>query len=174
MALDQELLRAIDDYLAENYLPEQTESKIMEAPRLMEAPLEAPYLPTIPYKELDEHLNHLAPTFSERLLKLIDASGKKDAEIYKAADVDRKVFSKIRSNVNYHPRKKTAIAFCLALELSLDETEELLNSAGYSLNESSKFDLVLSVLISRGLYQLLTVNEALDYYTGETLRPVRN
>lgn len=81
---------------------------------------------------LDNLLAHLDAGFSETLLKLIDRSGKKDSEIYKKANVDRKLFSKIRNNPDYKPSKSTAIAFAIALELNLDETRDLIARAGYA------------------------------------------
>ena len=110
---------------------------------------------------LDEALAHLDAGFSETLLKLIDRSGKKDAEIYKKANVDRKLFSKIRSNPAYRPSKPTAVAFAVALELSLPETRDLIARAGYALSASSKFDVIVEYFIARKNYNIFEINEAL-------------
>ena len=110
---------------------------------------------------LDEALAHLDTGFSETLLKLIDRSGKKDAEVYKKANVDRKLFSKIRNNPDYKPSKSTAVAFSIALELSLPETRDLIARAGYALSPSSKFDVIIEYFIMQRDYDIFRINEAL-------------
>lgn len=110
---------------------------------------------------LDEALAHLDTGFSETLLKLIDRSSKKDAEVYKKANVDRKLFSKIRNNPDYKPSKPTAVAFAIALELSLPETRDLIARAGYALSPSSKFDVIIEYFIMQRDYDIFKINEAL-------------
>ena len=96
-------------------------------------------------------------TFSERLLRLIDESGMTDVEVYKRAGIDRKLFSKIRTDKNYHPKIRVVYAFIFVLRLSLDDAKDLLASAGYSISPASKFDLVMEFCIMEG-YDIDTVN----------------
>ena len=110
---------------------------------------------------LDEQLANLDEGFSERLLKLIDRTGKKDSEIYKKANVDRKLFSKIRTNRDYRPSKATALAFAIALELDLDGTRDLIGRAGYALSRSSKFDVIIEYFIRQKNYDVFQINEVL-------------
>ena len=95
------------------------------------------------------------------MLKLIDRSGKKDAEVYKKANVDRKLFSKIRNNPDYKPSKPTAMAFAIALELPLEEAREMLGKAGFAFSHASKFDIIVEYFIAHRNYNIFEINEAL-------------
>jgi len=121
----------------------------------------APASAGTPAGELDGLLDSLDAGFSETLLKLIDRSGKKDSEIYKKANVDRKLFSKIRNNPDYRPSKPTAVAFALALELDLEETKDFIARAGFALSRSSRFDVIIEYFIQRKQYDVFAINEAL-------------
>ena len=100
-------------------------------------------------------------TFVVKLFELIDKKGLKDPDVYKKANIDRKLFSKIRSNDNYNPSKKTAIALSIALELSYNQTQDLLGRAGYTLSKSNKFDLVIEACIKKGIYNIFEINNIL-------------
>ena len=100
-------------------------------------------------------------SFNELLFMMIDRTGQKDSDVYKRARIDRRLFSKIRSGKKYVPCKKTVIALCLALELSMDDTSLLLASAGYSLSRSDDYDLAIAFCLSRQVFDFNDINEML-------------
>ena len=162
--IGNKLFADIAAYIDDHYVDAHTDSRrermrrmgVVES-RMLTAYEDAPMATS----GLDEALAHLDTGFSETLLKLIDRSGKKDAEVYKKANVDRKLFSKIRNNPDYKPSKPTAIAFAIALELNLDETRDLVARAGYALSASSKFDVIIEYFIRQKKYDIFEINEAL-------------
>ena len=113
---------------------------------------------------LDDLVGNLDEPFSAALLRLIDATGRKDAEIYRRANIDRRLFSKIRSNTDYAPSKPTVLAFAIALELTLDQTADLLGRAGFALSRSRKFDVIVEYFIQSRKYDIFTINEVLFCY----------
>lgn len=118
-------------------------------------------MPTGVYGDLSSRLNTLDESFQQALLRLIDERGMRDSACYKRAGVDRKLFSKIRSNPAYRPSKPTAVAFAIALELDLGQTVDLLRKAGYALSHSSKFDVIVEYFIVNRRFDLRELNEAL-------------
>ena len=162
--IGNKLFADIAAYIDDHYVDAHTDSRrermrrmgVVES-RMLTAYEDAPMAAS----GLDEALAHLDTGFSETLLKLIDRSGKKDAEVYKKANVDRKLFSKIRNNPDYKPSKPTAVAFAIALELSLPETRDLIARAGYALSPSSKFDVIVEYFIMQRDYDIFKINEAL-------------
>ena len=162
--IGNKLFADIAAYIDDHYVDAHTDSRrermrrmgVVES-RMLTAYEDAPMAAS----GLDEALVHLDAGFSETLLKLIDRSGKKDTEVYKKANVDRKLFSKIRNTPDYKPSKSTAIAFAIALELNLDETRDLIARAGYALSPSSKFDVIIEYFIMQRDYDIFKINEAL-------------
>lgn len=127
----------------------------------MEASKCAPAPKAISVDDLHDLLERTDEGFSATLLKLIDRSGKKDSEVYKRANIDRKLFSKIRSNPNYQPSKPTVLAFAIALELDLQETEMLLSRAGLALSHANKQDIVVEFFIKNKNYDIFELNSVL-------------
>ena len=115
-------------------------------------------------RNIDNLMDQLEETFSQRLLRMIDERGMTDSEVYTKAYVDRRHFSKIRKDVNYVPNKKTVLAFTIALELSLDEAKDLLASAGFALSRSSKTDIIVAYFLQNKIYDMFEINDVLDAY----------
>lgn len=115
-------------------------------------------------KELEDQLKKLEDSFATRLFHLIDSKGKTDVEVYKRANMDRKLFSKIRTSKHYLPSKKNIIALAIALELDLDQTQDLLNRAGYALSNSQFFDIIIEYFIVNRIFDIYDINEVLYSY----------
>ena len=115
-------------------------------------------------RNIEDLMDQMDETFSQRLLRLIDERGMTDAEAYNKAYVDRRHFSKIRKDANYAPNKKTVLAFTIALELSIDEAKDLLNSAGFAFSRSSRMDIIVAYFLQNKIYDMFEINDILDAY----------
>ena len=172
-ALSEKLFKSVSSYIDENYIRSKTLDEYgtesmygsrLETRRIREQECSDMLVgAAIPIDSDDwgQLLKDLDAGFSETLLQLIDRTGKKDSEIYKKANVDRKLFSKIRNNINYRPSKTTALAFAFALELDVDETKDFISRAGFALSHSSKFDVIVEYFLVNRNYNVFELNEVL-------------
>lgn len=164
--ISDKLYSDIATYIDDRYLDEHSDSLSLQRVRFREyentcLKEESVPLSSANQKTIKDWLDGIDESFSEMLLRKIDESGMSDAECYKKANIDRKLFSKIRSDKLYKPSKSTVLAFALALELSLEEMQDMLAKAGFALSHSSKFDLIIEYFVKQGNYNVYEINEAL-------------
>jgi O-acetyl-ADP-ribose deacetylase len=176
--VSEKLLGEVASYINEHYVEEHKDTRRelldMERKAVDEieflryhAPMSKETAESIleaPTVGIDELVGNLDEPFSATLLRWIDAKGKTDVEVYKRANLDRKLFSKIRTSKGYMPSKRTAVALAVALELNLDETNDLLERAGYVLSRSQKFDVIVEYFIVHKRHDIFEINEVLFQY----------
>ena len=120
-------------------------------------------------RKLDSLMEEVGETFQEKLFRLIDEEGLKDAEVYRRANLDRKLFSKIRSRRDYQPSKKTVMALCIALRLNIDQATDLMARAGFAFSPGSRFDIIVKFYIVNGIYEINSINLTLFEYGEDCL-----
>lgn len=165
--IDDNFVRALRDTEYQDRI-RRNERKYHRFERTMEdaapAMMEAPVFPDAAGKSLDEFLDKTGDTFRQKLFQLIDERGMDDVTVYKKANIDRKVFSRIRCKEDYKPKKKTAVALCVALELDMQEMLDLLARAEIAFSPSSRFDMVIAYFITKQIYDIFEINAALFKY----------
>ena len=165
--INENLKSQIQIFIDENFIEDSEEKIYFEESKRFFPPLAAVPVP-FP-NELNQILESKKPKFSQTLINFIDERGLKDSDVYNKAGISRQLFSKIRIHPNYKPTKSTVLLLALAMELDLDDTQELLASAGFTLSHSSRQDLIIEFLITKGIHDIFTVNDVLYEFGEATL-----
>ena len=176
-SFSQKLFSDIQEFINDEYVDEHDEDFYeafdsgvdeMQMAKCIQAPMRADAMmprkretSSAAGKSLREYMKQMDRSFQEMLFDLIDESGMTDVECYKKANVDKRTFSKIKSNKDYKPSKQTVIAFAISLQLDMDTTQELLATAGFTLSRSKVFDKIIRYFIHNGNYDIFEINEAL-------------
>ncbi len=161
----EKLFSAVEQYIDDVYVEERRDApnEMRRCAYYRQQAMSAPFA-GVPHEappDLEAMLGQVDEGFAQALLRKIDEKGMTDAECYKRANVDRRLFHKIKNNPGYRPGKQTALAFAIALRLSLPETKELLMKAGFALSHSNKADIVVEYCILTGNYDIFEINEVL-------------
>ncbi len=180
--LSQDRFGGLEAYIDENYVGKQSCKEYSSGRRRnryvelrerayeFEICLEPKEASPLPGESLDELLDVEDMTFQQKLLYLIDEEGLKDSEFYKCAGITKQVFSNIRSNEDYQPKKETVIGAILALKLDIEGAEDLLERAGFAFSPASKFDVIITYCIRHSIYNIMEVNEAMFKYNQKILK----
>ena len=184
-SFSQKLFSDIQEFINDEYVDDHDEdfydnyddsvnelpmAKCIQAPMCADVMMPRNYeMSSAAGKSLREYMEQMDRSFQEMLFDLIDESGMTDVECYKKANVDKRTFSKIKSNKDYKPSKQTVIAFAISLQLDLDTTQELLATAGFTLSKSKVFDKIIRYFIHKGNYDIFEINEALFEFDQQLL-----
>lgn len=170
--ISSDLFDSVESYIEEHYVDEiyyrrtsQRFDYVAECDSMMDIP--SPSLKKT--RSLEELMDNLGESFKDMLFRLIDERGLKDSDVYKKANVTKQTFWKIKNKEDYTPKKSTVLALAIAIELSLDETEDLLRKVGYALSNSNKFDVIVSYFLESESYNIHEINMVLFKYDQELL-----